>query len=222
MALKLTSADRLALDRRDTDYIIGEAEDALLEENYHEAIELFRLSAAMGSEEAYLNLGLCYLYGRGTSENMDLAAAYFKMAADSDSVEALYNLGKIYCKGSENIPKDRGIGLYYYDEAVAQIHEQGFAAEEFPDLYFNYAKELMKDDDDFDTEEAFDYLLTANEGYSMLVEAGVNTFQEACDETEELLALPCFDEIKAIYDEMAEEMDEEKFEKECGCGRHHR
>lgn len=222
MALKLTKADRIAIEKNDIEYLNRKGEDALFDENYEDAIEYYRLTAALGSDEAYLNLGYCYLYGRGTAKNESLAIAYFKMAADFDVIEALYKLGSFYGSGAESIERDKEVSLYYYDKAVEQIIDKDDEPSEYPDLYYSYAQELMKgDDSEYDLGEAFDYLLTAHEGYAERIEAGVNTYQEVYDEVEKLLDSPRFAEIRSIYEDLAESEDDYDYDGECGCGHRH-
>lgn len=83
MAVKLTKADFIAIENGDGVYLNGKGANFYRQEKYEEAIEYYRLAAAMGNVDSISNLGYCYMYARSVPGNISLALAYFEAAAAS-------------------------------------------------------------------------------------------------------------------------------------------
>ena len=74
------------------------------EDNYEEAVKLFRLAAEKGYARAQCNLGVCYEYGRGVEQSYEEAVKLYKLAAEQGNAIAQCNLGYCY-KISQGVEK---------------------------------------------------------------------------------------------------------------------
>ena len=119
-SFELTATDRTAVDRGDSNYINNKGAALYREGTYAQAVEYYRLAAAMGNIHAVSNLGYCYLYGRDTEPDTQLAIAYFKTAAAGGDVDAAYKLGDIYSRDKWGL-KDPEMSVYYYRMAASFI-----------------------------------------------------------------------------------------------------
>ncbi len=123
MAVTLSLADLLAIQRGDCDFINEKGVKYYEAKDYKNAVEYYRLAAAMGSVDAISNLGYCYMYSRSIEKNMSLAMGYFKTAAQKGSIDAMYKLGNIYENGATGVEKDQEAAIYYYTLAIRTISE---------------------------------------------------------------------------------------------------
>ena len=59
---KLTNADLNALKSGDSNYLNSKGAKLYREENYKEAVEYYRIAAALGNIDAVSNLGYCSIW----------------------------------------------------------------------------------------------------------------------------------------------------------------
>ena len=65
-------------------------------------MEYYQIAANQGVAEAYQNLGVAYLNGKGVPKNTQKALDMMKKAIDGGSQTAIYNLGNIYSSIGKN------------------------------------------------------------------------------------------------------------------------
>jgi hypothetical protein len=65
-------------------------------------VEYYQIAANQGVAEAYQNLGVAYLNGKGVPKNTQKALDMMKKAIDGGSQTAIYNLGNIYSSIGKN------------------------------------------------------------------------------------------------------------------------
>ena len=95
---------------------------------YKKALELFTNAHNLGEEEAIINIGLCYLQGKGAKENKKAAVKCFKTAVKNcNSGVAYYNLGICYENGF-GVKQDYKKAIEMYGKAVENGESAGLAA----------------------------------------------------------------------------------------------
>lgn len=211
MAVTLTNADYLAIQRGDYDFLNNKGAKYYTDGDYENAVEYYRLAAAMGSVQSVSNLGYCYMYGRSIEKNMSLAMAYFRAAAQKNDIDALYKLGDIYEKGTDGIEKDEEAAAYYYTLAIQKVHETRYdEADRYPSLYLSVAKAHMPGGImPCNVKDAYRYLQMARYGFEVEEAEGVKYHKDAYKETLRLLEDPCFDNIREeLEGEMFDDDDE--------------
>lgn len=81
-----------------------------------------------GEEQAIINVGLCYLQGKGTEENKKEAVKCFKKAVEKESSGVAYhNLGICYENGF-GVRKDYKKAIEMYGKAVENGEKAGLTA----------------------------------------------------------------------------------------------
>ena len=65
------------------------------------------------------NLGLCYYYGRGVTQNYYEAVKWYRKAAEQGHSIAQYGLGTCYYSG-KGVPKDKLAATKWFKKAAAQ------------------------------------------------------------------------------------------------------
>ena len=204
MAIILTEADILAIERGDYDFLNNKGAKYYTEADYESAIEYYRLAAAMGCVYSISNLGYCYMYARSIEKNMPLAMAYFKIAAQKNNIDAQYKLGNIYEKGADGIEKNEELAIYYYTLAIQTINDSYVEEpERYPSLYLSVAKAHMPGGIMIcNLKDSYRFLQIARRGYEIEKAEGVKYHTDALEATLRLLEDQCFDSIR---EEMAEE-----------------
>ncbi|MDE7414507.1 MAG: sel1 repeat family protein [Muribaculaceae bacterium] len=118
----------------------------------------------MGSGLAANSLGICYLLGKGTSQNLEEAFLIFKISADAGNPAAFGNLGKCYMFGyGTNV--NSYLGLEYYEKAA----DSSFSDAQFflGSLYYNGASDYCENASVVvDYPKAYKYLMMAFENSS--------------------------------------------------------
>lgn len=95
---------------------------------YKKAFEYFQNAYYLGEEEAVINLGLCYLQGKGVEKNSKEAVKCFAKAAKrTNSGVAYYNLGLCYENGF-GVRKDYKKAIEAYGKAVENGESAGLVA----------------------------------------------------------------------------------------------
>ena len=218
----LTATDIRAVDLGDSNYINNKGASFYREGTYAQAVEYYRLAAAMGNLNAVSNLGYCYLYGRDIEPDTELAISYFKTAAARGSVDAAYKLGDIYGSSKWGV-KDPEMSVYYYRIAASFIIEgnwedpytiaytEGLAA--YPSLCFALGRELSSGENmAVNLESAYQFLKHAETGYKKELANGSSFYEKAYSGVLELLADPRFDDFRKTYDSWFDDDEEEEEE----------
>jgi len=109
---------------------------------YQDAIEYYRLSAAMGNVSAVTKIGRCYLEGKGVKRDFSVARAYFKLGVTKGDINSLYRLGDLYISGL-GVEKDERKAVEYYVESYNLIKSDG-DIEKYPELLFRLGKVFME------------------------------------------------------------------------------
>ena len=95
---------------------------------YKKAFELFTNAYYLGEEEAVVNIGLCYLQGKGAKENKKAAVKCFREAAQkADSGVAYFNLGICYENGF-GVKKDYKTAVEMYGKATERGVNEALSA----------------------------------------------------------------------------------------------
>jgi len=89
-------------------------------------VERLRALAGNGNKEAMLQLGNCYLTGRGTDKNPKLAYAEFLKAADSGSLEGMFETARCMLYGV-GITKHPALGMKWLKKAADGNHREAIA-----------------------------------------------------------------------------------------------
>ena len=98
------------------------------EKAYNKAFELFTNAYNLGEKEAIIDIGLCYLQGKGVKENKKEAVKCFKTAAEKcNSGVAYHNLGICYENGF-GVRKDYEKAIEMYGKAVENGERAGLEA----------------------------------------------------------------------------------------------
>ncbi len=207
----LTNADLNAIKNVDANYLNSKGAKLYKEENYKEAVEYYRLAAAMGSIEATSNLGYCYLYGRSIKQNLSLALAYFEMAAARENIDACYKLGDIYESDKWGV-KDLELSMYYYRMAASFLIELDWdipyiildtrELQKYPSLCFALGRHLMPGGImPTDLDQAYQFLKQAETGYEREIANGSHFYEKAYKGVVDCLLDDIFDDIRDEYED---------------------
>lgn len=207
MAVKLTKADQLAIERGDSHFLNDKGAKYYVDGDYESAVEYYRLAAAMGCVPSVSNLGYCYMYARSIEKNMSLAMAYFKIAAREKNIDALYKLGNIYENGANGVEKNEELAIYYYTLAIQAINgSYEEEPERYPSLYLSVGKAHMPGGlMSCSLKDAYRCLQIARRGYELEKAEGVQYHTGALEAALRLLEDPCFDSIREEMDEAEED-----------------
>ena len=113
-------------------------------EDYDKAFAYYLQAAQLGELYAMCNLGLSYLYGRGTAVNIPAAIGWFQKAADRKHADAYVYLGDIYYHADyDSVDFDKALPYYlkahFYDQhvadAIGHIYEAKKDYEQAADYY---------------------------------------------------------------------------------------
>lgn len=210
--LLLTQADKTAIDRKDDIYINAKGAKLYGNQYYANAVEYYRLGAAMGNVNSISNLGYCYLYGRYISQNTTLAIVYFKIAMEKGSPDAAYKLGDIYSRDKWGM-KDKELSIYYYSLSAKYIIGSDWqsmetlyyadALQNFPSLCFALARELAEGGAMItDIRMSYQFLLHAKIGYESELAHGFDMYFKAYKDVIKLMEDSQYDSVREIYNEM--------------------
>ena len=89
--------------------------------------EQWRKAAEQGDAEAQYELGHCYHYGYGVTEDKAEAVKWWRKAAEQGNSEAQFCLGRCYDYG-EGVAQDKAEAVKWYRKAAEQGHEKAKAA----------------------------------------------------------------------------------------------
>lgn len=106
---------------KDADSLFNKGKSAYNGKKYDEAVAFYIKAANSGHVGALVNLGLCYLYGKGVSQSNEVAVRMFQDAAAKGNVVAQFNLAMCYDKGIgvEHSVED---AVTWYRKAAEQGH----------------------------------------------------------------------------------------------------
>lgn len=215
----LTGTDNNAVLLGDSNYINNKGANLYRPDTYMEAVEYYRLAAAMGNVYSISNLGYCYLYGRGIEANLSLALAYFRVAANKGDVDAAYKLGDVYGNDKWGV-KDQEMSIYYYRMAASFVigteWEKGYVVayctelQKYPSLCYALGRELSLGGDMYtDIDRAYQFLKHAEKGYKTELANGNEMYAISYQGVIKLIADSQFDDIREQYDEFFDDDDEE-------------
>lgn len=68
------------------------AEELYEDEEYEQAVELYRKAAELGGSYAQFSLGYCYQYGEGVEEDIQEAITWYRIAAENGYDQAIFDL----------------------------------------------------------------------------------------------------------------------------------
>ena len=230
--MDLTATDLLAIEKDNADHLLDKGAYYYGEGQYTEAVEYYRLAAAMGSAQAIANLGYCYLYGRELEANLSQAIAYFKIAADRRNVDAAYKSGDIYSNPRRNVDvayklgdiysnprwgvEDKELANYYFEAAGHLIMDEGFNAYnsivtcdkllDYPSLCLALGREKSVGGSmPTDIDAAYQFLKMAERGYQRNLTNGQTMCQKAFEAVEKMLADNQYDPVREEVDALLEE-----------------
>lgn len=217
----LTKADNNAVLLGDSNYINSKGVNFYHPNTYTEAVEYYRLAAAMGNVNSISNLGYCYLYGRGIEANLSLALAYFRVAANKGDVDAAYKLGDVYESDKWGI-KDQEMSIYYYRMAASFVigteWERGDVVayytdlQNYPSLCYALGRALSLGGDMYtDIHRAYLFLKHAEKGYKIKLANGNEMYASSYQGVVKLIADSQFDDIREQCDKLFNDDDEDSF-----------
>ncbi len=88
---------------------------------YTEAVKWYRKAAEQGDADAQYQLGKCYDYGRGVTQDFTEAVKWYRKAAEQGDADAQYQLGKCYDYG-RGVTQDFTEAVKWYRKAAEQGH----------------------------------------------------------------------------------------------------
>ena len=215
--LTLTPTDMSAVMLFDSNYINNKGAKLYAPGTYGQAVEYYRLAAAMGNVHAASNLGYCYLYGRSIEPNLSLALAYFRYAAAKRDVDAAYKLGDIFGSDKWGI-KDVEMSAYHYRMAASFILDEPWEnpnviawneeLDHYPSLCYALGRELSPGGNmNTDLDSAYQFLRKAEIGYRRELANGGEMYREAFEGVLRLIHNPQYDSVREKYDPIFDEED---------------
>lgn len=119
-----------------------------IEENYDEAVRLFRLAADQGNLLALHRLGTSYYWGHGVPQDYKEASRLFRVAANQGVASAQYMLAISYQDG-KGVPQDqkeymRYLGLAADQGSSTAFHQLGNEYRVFDPIRRPFTKEELK------------------------------------------------------------------------------
>lgn len=149
-------------------------------QNYDTALKYYSKSASLGNAEAYYNLALFYIYGKGVDPDFKLALSYLEKAASFNPIlekdiikrnrpgvgESEHLLGNLYSNGIY-VPVDYSKAVYWYERGIA--NNNSGAANNMGLMYLN-GKYVQRDLLKAEKLLLFAYSLFSNQAACNLVE----------------------------------------------------
>ncbi|MCX5710104.1 MAG: tetratricopeptide repeat protein [Candidatus Omnitrophica bacterium] len=90
-----------------------------LEKDQQEAVKWYRKSAEQNFASAQVDLGFCYMFGKGVEQEQQEAVKWWRKAAEQNNVVAQTNLGACYCNGN-GVAIDYMEAMKWYRKAAEQ------------------------------------------------------------------------------------------------------
>lgn len=213
-AFSLSQTDINAVLHNDSNYLNSKGAELYRRNAFSDAVEYYRLAAAMGNVDSISNLGYCHLYGRDTEANLSLALAYFEIAAARHNIDAMYKLGDIFGSDKWGI-KDEELSVYYYRMAASELIGTEWenscvivwstALQKYPSLCYALGRELSRGGTLYtDISSAYQFLKHAEKGYKAEIANGSAMYESAYAGVAALLADPQFDDVRSELDALFE------------------
>lgn len=93
---------------------------ALVGQDYDKAEHLYKMAMRWGCDQAIINLGYIYEYGRTGGPDYAKAYQYYSLAAAlTQKSEALYKLGDMYSRG-RTVQKDEAMALQLWEKSLEE------------------------------------------------------------------------------------------------------
>ncbi len=118
----LSEQDRLLAKQGDAEAQYRMGMDLWSASDFQKAFPWLKNAADKGHVEARYNLGMAYLYGRGTVQNFRYALEQFQKAAQSGHLDAQYTLGTMYRDGL-GVASNKEIAYTWLNVAAARGHD---------------------------------------------------------------------------------------------------
>ena len=90
-------------------------------ENYEEAVKLWRKAAEQNHADSQFFLGACYFYGNGVMKSLEESLKWHQKAAESGHVQSQFIIGCGYYHG-EGVPQSYTEAAKWYRKAAEQNH----------------------------------------------------------------------------------------------------
>lgn len=103
-------------------YELDKAKQSYNNEQYAEALPIFRKYAEKGYSEAQNYLGVMYNYGQGVTQDLYEAVHWYRKAAEQGYSVAQYNLEYMYENG-KGVSQDKSLAIEWYRKAASQGYE---------------------------------------------------------------------------------------------------
>jgi len=94
-----------------------------VKQDYPRAFEIYRRMVELGSDEALLNVAMCYAFGRGVERNDKEAVRYYRLSAEKGCAVAQFNLGQCYSQG-RGVERDDAEAVRWYEMAAGAGDER--------------------------------------------------------------------------------------------------
>ena len=184
-------AENTAYDIPDDAELIADLGEAFFrglgrDKDYARAFRYYRKAADMGHVHAMTRLGCCYAYGFGVEQNLEYAKVCFEHASENGDIEALWRLGDMYWTGIEGVvTRDESTAYSCYLKALNRVeHRQDYW--NGADVYYRVGCCLMVGIDvEPDVRSAYDYFISAIEGYADRIDSGDLECEEYLDKAEQ-------------------------------------
>lgn len=161
------------------------------DEEYEDAVEYYRLSAAMGNANAITRIGCCYFDGKGVIRDYAKARVYFKLGVTHGDINSLYKLGDLYIDGL-GVKKDERKAIEYYVESYNLVKSQD-EIYKYPEVLLRVAKVFMEGKYlEQNYEMARQFLEVAKEGFEEKLDEDIRAKDEFFEATK------CLDELDSL------------------------
>ncbi len=131
------------------------------QKEYEKAVKYYELAAKQGHEEAQNNLGHCYYYGNGVSQDYKQAVYWYELSAKQGYARAQNNLGHCYYYG-RGVSQDYKQAVYWYELSA----KQGYAsAQNILGICYYNGRGVSQDY----KQAVYWYELSAKQGYKLAI-----------------------------------------------------
>ena len=95
----------------------------IFNQNYKEAVKLYKKAGDQLDQTGHCYLGYCYLYGRGIPKDLEQAYICFSNSAYKGNPNAMYKLGDMYLNGLF-VKKNQDTAFFWFNEAWLKVDDQ--------------------------------------------------------------------------------------------------
>ena len=135
-------------------------------EGFRTAVRYYLESASLGNGQAMTNLGYCYTYGRGVTNNPAEGFRYFVQAAKLGNPEAIMKVADAYQCG-QFVKKDEIRAFQFYRKLFQHLREMGELMD-YPEVCLRLGRCYLEGKGtEADLRQARRFLVLAVHGYSL-------------------------------------------------------